>query len=240
VAEVRVLSYNVRSLRDDGKAVARVIRACEPDIVCVQEAPRFFRWRSKCAALARGSGLYVITGGRTAGAMLLLGSLGTRVVSAEDVLLSKAPGLHQRGLAMAVLDVDGARLGVASMHLSLQAEERERQVEEVLGHLKRLETPHLVLAGDVNESPSRPSWHRLAAELQDGWAVAPWGGEFTSPVTAPAKRIDGIFASPGVEVVRCGVPGVPELARASDHLPVLAVLRVPAGPEALRTRGRAT
>lgn len=38
-AVIRVLSYNVRSLRDDTEALARVIRACEPDLVCVQEAP---------------------------------------------------------------------------------------------------------------------------------------------------------------------------------------------------------
>jgi endonuclease/exonuclease/phosphatase family metal-dependent hydrolase len=37
-AIVRVLSYNVRSMRDDRAALARVIRACAPDIVCVQEA----------------------------------------------------------------------------------------------------------------------------------------------------------------------------------------------------------
>ena len=66
-ATLRVLSYNVRSLRDDADAVASVIRSCEPDVVCIQEAPRFLRWRSKCAALARTSGMFVVTGGRPAG-----------------------------------------------------------------------------------------------------------------------------------------------------------------------------
>ena len=51
-AVVRVLSYNVRSLRDDPAAVARVVRACAPDLVLVQEAPRFFRWRKPLGRLA--------------------------------------------------------------------------------------------------------------------------------------------------------------------------------------------
>ncbi|HEY2985649.1 MAG TPA: hypothetical protein VGJ38_15950, partial [Jatrophihabitantaceae bacterium] len=61
---LRLLCYNVRSLRDDEDAVARVIRGCEAHVVCVQEAPRFARWRSKNAALARRSGLVVVGGGR--------------------------------------------------------------------------------------------------------------------------------------------------------------------------------
>ena len=61
--ELRVLSYNVRGLRDDRQALAEVVRAADPDVVCVQEAPRFLRWRSTCAALARTSGLVVVGGG---------------------------------------------------------------------------------------------------------------------------------------------------------------------------------
>jgi endonuclease/exonuclease/phosphatase family metal-dependent hydrolase len=234
-AEVRLLTYNVRSLRDDRHALARVIRACAPDLVCVQEAPRFLRWRSKCAALARTSGLFVVTGGRTAGAMLLLSSLRVRVLATRQVLLARTPGLHQRGLALASVEVGGARFGVASMHLSLDAAERLRQVDEVLSHLGGLGESHVVLAGDVNERPGEPGWRRLAAELQDGWAVAPAGGEFTSPASGPVQRIDGVFASAGVRVVGCGVPDLDsgvtatagDVVAASDHCPVLAVLQVP-------------
>lgn len=225
---VRLLSYNVRSLRDDKHAVARIIRACEPDVVCIQEAPRFFRWRSKCAALARRSNLFVVTGGRPAAAMLLLAAARVRVVGTRNVKLQRTPGLHQRGLAMAVLELGGVRFGVASMHLSLDGVERDRQVTEVLGHLDELEAEHVILAGDVNERPTQERWQRLATVLQDGWATAPLGGELTSSAAAPVKRIDGVFASSGIEVVACGVPDVPEMERASDHRPVLADLRIPA------------
>lgn len=227
---VRVLSYNVRSLRDDSRAVARVIRSCDPDVVCVQEAPRFLRWRSKCARLARESGLLFVTGGRPAGAMVLLASVRTRVVHHEDVLLPKTRRLHQRGLAIAVFDVAGARFGVASMHLGLDPTERVRHAREITARLAALPAPYAIVAGDLNETAGGAAWKEFTARFQDGYAVAPYGGAATMSARDPRRRIDAVFVDREVEVVRCGVPPATEgadLRRASDHLPVLAELRVP-------------
>jgi len=226
--EVRVLSYNVRSLRDDDAAVARVIRAAEPDVVCVQEAPRFLRWRARCARLAREAGLVVVTGGRSAGANLVLASMRAGEVRTADLLLPRTRGLHQRGVAGAVLALGGARLAVAGTHLGLDAGERARHVRLVLEHARSLGADHLVVAGDVNETPDGPAWAALAAALGDGYARAPWGGAATFPAAAPDRRIDAIFASAEVEVLSCGAYEHPDVAAASDHRPVLAVLRVPA------------
>ena len=221
---LRVLAYKVRSLRDDARAVAEVIKFCRPDVVCIQEAPRLFRWRAKCAALARESGLVVVTGGRPAGAMLLLAALRVRVETSRDLLLSKTPGLHQRGLAVAVVAVPGLRVTVAAMHLGLDAAERRRHVDEVLAELARFDAP-VILAGDVNEEPTEPAWRVLADRCQDGFAVAPAGGGPTFPAGAPSRRIDGIFVDPRLEVLSCAVPDVAGVEGASDHRPILAVLR---------------
>jgi endonuclease/exonuclease/phosphatase family metal-dependent hydrolase len=224
---VRLLSYNVRSLRDDKVAVAAVIRACNADVVCIQEAPRFFRWRHKCAELARESGMFVVTGGRVAGAMLLLARVGVDIDASYNVLLEKTPDLHQRGLAVGVVRVNGERYAVASMHLSLQDEERTRQIPEVIGHMERLaDGAPIALAGDVNETPDRPRWQALAQRFTDSFTVAPFGEGNTFSAAAPYKRIDGIFVDPGVTVVSCGVPDVPGIAQASDHCPVIADLRI--------------
>jgi len=226
---VRVLSYNVRSLRDDADAVARVIRACAPDVACIQEAPRFFRWRSRCARLARRSGLLVVTGGRTAAGNLILAHQRTRVRAAADVLLPWTPGKHRRGMATAVVDVGAARLGVASVHMSLYPDERSRHLTLAIERLRGMAAPHLVVAGDINESPTAGAvWPALARAYRDAYAVAPDGGEFTYSSRQPRDRIDGVFVSGGIEVIGCGVPDLPELAAASDHLPVVAALRVPA------------
>ncbi|CAL9597186.1 endonuclease/exonuclease/phosphatase family protein [Streptomyces sp. enrichment culture] len=233
-ATVRVLSYNIRSMRDDTAALARVITACAPDLVLLQEAPRFFRWRKKLARLAAASGQVILTGGGTAAGPAILCGLRATVERTEDVLLPLTPGLHRRGFATAVVRFGGARLGVLSCHLSLQQEERCDQGGMLLDRLAGLGTEHAVAGGDLNERPDGPAFRRLAADLQDCRTAAPWGGEYTSTPADPHQRIDAIFATKGVEVLGCGVPldqpGVREadLRAASDHLPVLAALRVPA------------
>ncbi|NBE54219.1 endonuclease/exonuclease/phosphatase family protein [Streptomyces boluensis] len=233
-AVIRVLSYNIRSMRDDTDALARVIAACAPDLVLIQEAPRFFRWRKKLARLAAASGLVILSGGGTAAGPALLCSLRATVERTSDVLLPLTPGLHRRGFATAVVRFGGARIGVLSCHLSLQSDERYAQGGLLLDQLADLGTEHTVAGGDLNDRPTGRTFRRLAAALQDCWAVAPWGGEYTSIPTNPHQRIDAIFAGGGVEVLGCGVPeardGLTEadLRAATDHLPVLAALRVPA------------
>uniref|UniRef100_A0AAU3H1R3 Endonuclease/exonuclease/phosphatase family protein n=1 Tax=Streptomyces sp. NBC_01401 TaxID=2903854 RepID=A0AAU3H1R3_9ACTN len=234
-AVIRVLSYNVRSLRDDTEALARVIRACAPDLVCVQEAPRFFRWRKAAARLAARTDLVVLSGGATAAGPLLLCSLRATVERTEDVLLPLTPGQHRRGLATAVVRIAGTRIGVLSCHLGLQREERRAQAELLLERVDAMGVPHTVVAGDLNDVPRGSAFRQLAGRLQDCRTVRPWGGELTFPPDAPRKRIDAVFASRGIEVLGCGVPeelpGVSgaDLRAATDHLPVLAALRVPAG-----------
>ncbi|MDI3422788.1 endonuclease/exonuclease/phosphatase family protein [Streptomyces luteolus] len=233
-AVIRVLSYNIRSMRDDTDALARVIAACDPDLVLIQEAPRFFRWRKKLARLAAASDLVILSGGGTAAGPALLCSLRATVERTEDILLPLTPGLHRRGFATAVVRFGGARLGVLSCHLSLQTDERYEQGGMLLDRLAGMGTEHAVAGGDLNDRPTGRTFRRLATALQDCWAVKPWGGEYTSIPTDPHQRIDAIFATPGIEVLGCGVPsghaGVTDadLLAATDHLPVLAALRVPA------------
>ncbi|MER6524424.1 endonuclease/exonuclease/phosphatase family protein [Streptomyces sp. NPDC001508] len=233
-AIIRVLSYNIRSMRDDTAALARVISACAPDLVLVQEAPRFFRWRKKLARLAAASGQVILSGGGTAAGPAILCTLRATVERTEDVLLPLTPGLHRRGFATAVVRFGGARLGVLSCHLSLRSDERYEQGGMLLDRLAGMGVEHAVAGGDLNERPDGRTFRRLAEGLRDCRTAAPWGGEYTSTPVDPHQRIDAIFATKGVEVLGCGVPlGLPgvtegDLRAATDHLPVLGALRVPA------------
>jgi endonuclease/exonuclease/phosphatase family metal-dependent hydrolase len=228
VSNLRLLTYNVRSLRDDPVAAGAVIRACEPDVVCVQEVPRFLRWRSKRAELARRAGLVVATAHR-AGGLALLVAPRVKLIDQAFHPLSKRPKLHQRVLDTAVVEVDGARWRVGSLHLSLDGDERMHHLDEMFEWLtvtQPAEDVPLVLAGDINETPGKAVWGRLAERFTDAYVAAPAGEGDTYSTLRPHKRIDGIFAGHEVDVRSCSVPDVPGIAQASDHRPVLAELSI--------------
>jgi endonuclease/exonuclease/phosphatase family metal-dependent hydrolase len=233
---VRVVSWNIRSLRDDRTAVVRVLRALEPDLVCLQESPRFWFPRPQAGWLARSTGLLVLGGGgRSAAGPLLLGRLRALPLSVHDVLLPRTPGLHQRGFATTVVRLGSAEpFSLTSCHLSLDRDERRQQCQLLLDHLDGLDVARSIVGGDVNERPGEPGWELLRSRLQDGWATRSWGGEYSFPSAKPDRRIDAVLTTPGVEVLGCGVvgegfPGLrgKDLELATDHRPVVAALRLP-------------
>ncbi|WP_030145038.1 endonuclease/exonuclease/phosphatase family protein [Spirillospora albida] len=238
---VRLLGYNIRSLRDDPAAVARVVRAIAPDVLCLQEVPRFRTWRVQRRRLARAVGMRVVAGRRACG-LAVLAAPHLERVRGEFHLLSRAPGLHRRALALAALEIHGTRLIAASTHLDLMPDPRRRHVGEILTRLDRARARYgapVVLQGDINEEPGGPSWTLLTSVFQDAHAVAPAGAAPTFSARNPHRRIDGVFADRNVEVIGCGVPvgdGAlePDYVLATDHRPVVADLRLPGPDEAAR------
>jgi endonuclease/exonuclease/phosphatase family metal-dependent hydrolase len=203
-----------------------VIRSLEPDVVVVQESPRFARWRSLCAQLARLGNLVVVGGGRYAGSNLILSSLSVDVVSSADVLFSREPFLHRRGTAIAVLTKQGTPFAVAGTHLDLQPEPRLRHVAEletaIAAHVPA-DVP-TVVAADVNDTPGSAVWHALTMQRKDAFAVAGRGSAFTSPAREPVETLDGLFVDPRITVRSVHVLDIPDVLIASDHRPIVADL----------------
>jgi endonuclease/exonuclease/phosphatase family metal-dependent hydrolase len=223
MTQFRVMTYNVRALRDDRDALVHVIRSADPDVLCVQEAPRFFRWRSKCAALARDCDLVYVNGGGTTGGAALFAHLRVHVEAQREGRLSKTSGMHQRAVAAAVVSKSGSRLMVLSTHLGLRAPERARHARELLAGLAWHETRSLVVAGDLNSGPKSEVWQVLhEGGLRD---PDPRSGP-TFPAWEPVKRIDALLVSADVEVTDYRVVSTPGVERATDHRPVLAVVEV--------------
>ncbi|SDG84844.1 Metal-dependent hydrolase, endonuclease/exonuclease/phosphatase family [Sinosporangium album] len=225
---VRVATYNVRSMYDDAEALTRVIRSMAPDLLCVQEAPRFLRWRAKRRGLAESAGMRVGAGGRVGGVAVLVGGA-VRLVHDESHALRRFPRLERRGLALAVVEVAGARLAVGSFHLDLAAAARLAHVEEVVALAEDVAARHgasVVLAGDVNEQDHEPAWRYLTERYTDCFARVPRGDGLTFSARGPRYRIDGVFASPGLTVLGCGTAeaDTADLRAATDHLPVVADL----------------
>lgn len=218
---IRLMTWNVRSLRDDREAVIRVLGRCAPDVLFVQEAPRFLRAQSKLAALAREAGLVVAAGGRPAAGVAVLTTLRMDVTASEDYLLTRTKGLHQRGVAVANLALGGTRFTATSVHLGLRAEERLRHASEIEAIVGARPAPSVV-AGDLNETSDGAAWQSLARGRSDVGEI-PDLATFSS--ANPRRRIDTIlvpsdwsitFVSP-LEIV-----DESDLIAATDHRPVIA------------------
>jgi endonuclease/exonuclease/phosphatase family metal-dependent hydrolase len=228
VTSLRVLSYNVRSMRDDRAALGRVIRSAEADVALIQEAPRFLRWRTLCAQLARRGGMVVVGGGRYAGANLILSTLSVEVDTHADVFFSRDPRLHHRGASIAVLRKQGARVAVAGTHLDLVEEPRRRHVRE----LERAIAEHVpadvpvIVAGDVNDRPGSPTWRALCERRVDALGTAGVGSVLTSTARDPHQTVDGVFVDTRIRIVSARVLDQADVLIASDHRPVLVELDV--------------
>ena len=180
----------------------------------MQEAPRLLLWRLSRARLARRCGLRPLLGDRASGNLLLAGPR-ARCVTAAAVLLPRRPGLHRRAVVHARLQVGGGELLLAGTHLDLEPGARLDSVQRVR---RVLHGAPLVLGADVNDVPGSAAWSALSAGLLDvGERLGP-----TFPAAGPARRIDGLFVDPALEVLDAAV--VPT-GLVSDHLALRADLR---------------
>jgi endonuclease/exonuclease/phosphatase family metal-dependent hydrolase len=225
---LRVLSYNVHRWGDDRTALARVVKACAPDVMLVQEAPTWFGTRRKRRAMAASFGLrYVAASARNAilvaDGIELAEPLHWRiwrpfVRRRLNFVATQLPGGAVGGQVL----LGSTRIALVVCHLGLHILGRGRELEQVLQRCRSLGTPYL-LAGDLNEEPDGPVWKRLAEEgLVDLGADV--GPTFSS--TNPHKRIDGAHLSSALQGRLLPTPASSEdLGAASDHLPLLIELK---------------
>lgn len=211
---LRLLTYNVRQLRDDATAVAQVLRDSDADVVALQEPPRGPFGRARLRRLAERAGYEAAVAGGGARTTALLVRRGTRATGAQAARLPWRVGRTRRGLAFA--DVGGVR--VVSAHLSLDPAERLRHVHRLLLLVRGAEGG-CVVAGDLNEDPGGPTWRRLGLHLRDvSAATGP-----TFPARRPRRRLDAVLATGGITGVARRVDEGP-VETASDHRPVVADL----------------
>ncbi len=222
---MRLVSWNIRDLSGDPLAVSAVLRDLAPDVLCLQEAPRRPGSRMRIAALARGCGLNHVTGGRGSGGTALLVAPGVDVRAARAVRLP-VPRWYARtrGAVLAEVSMSGTTLALACVHLPLTPEQRLDHARSVRAAMDGLlpGAGRAVVAGDFNEPAGSPSWQVFTDLARD---PSP-GAAPTFPARRPSGRIDAVLVGDDLDVLEYGDGGVDHAAvhRASDHLPVLAVL----------------
>lgn len=220
MVRVRVMSYNIRALKDDRAAVVRVVRALDPDVLCLQEVPRHPFSGHRISELASDCGM-LWAGGGSRGMMstTLLTSLRLEVLASGHRQFPVRWHDEPRGWGYARVRLPGgAPLTAVSVHLSLRTSEHREHVR-LLRDAAETSDP-LVVGGDVNETDDGPGWAPLAEGLIDVC-----GDALTFPALTPARRIDAIFAAAELqpEAVIVEVPEA-DLCAASDHRPVVVDL----------------
>jgi endonuclease/exonuclease/phosphatase family metal-dependent hydrolase len=218
---LRVMSYNVHCLKDDRDALTAMVRDLAPDVLIVQEAPRRFLWRQRCATLADDVGMVVAAGGLPSLGNLLVVSLRVAVHETWCMRYPLTPGRHLRGAAFARCSVRGGTFTVSGSHLATDPAERPGQAALWKEALERLEGP-VIAAADLNEGPGGGAWRTVGDGL-----VSSGSGRPTFPATLPARLIDGLFVSPDITIEKYEVVETDQARRASDHLPILADLAIP-------------
>ena len=115
-------------------------------------------------------------------------------------------------------------------HLGLRRDERLAQVDALLGsdwigHPACREP--IILAGDLNALPRSRAYHRLAARLADAQCAPRVRRPLaTFPSRLPLLRLDHVFVSRSVEVLRAETIRTPLARVASDHLPLLVEFQI--------------
>ncbi|MEV4412114.1 endonuclease/exonuclease/phosphatase family protein [Catellatospora sp. NPDC049609] len=221
---LRVVSYNVHSLRDDLSALSAVVRGLAPDVLIVQEAPRRWRWRTKCADLAHSFGMYMAAGGMPSLGNVIMTNLRVRVLDTWCMRFPLTPGRHMRGAVFARLQVPGrAPFAVVGTHLSTDDAERPAQAGLLKPALDALADP-VVVGLDLNECPDGGCWPLLTDRLADAAALVGFEDRATFPTPNPTRRIDALLVDPRLELREYRVVDSPEADRASDHYPIVVDL----------------
>jgi len=240
----RILTYNVRRcLGTDGRLspgrIADVIAAYEPDVVALQELDvRRARTGSvdQAHAIAQALGMQMHF---HASLRVMEEEYGNAILTHRPSQLVKAGPLPRgtgrrapepRGALWASIDLGGMDVQVITTHLGLRRNERLAQVDHLLGpqwlgHSACREP--VIFLGDLNASPRSRAYRRLASRLRDVQeAVSHQRAKPTFPSRLPVLRIDHVFVSRAIHVLRVESVRSPAARVASDHLPLMVEFQV--------------
>ena len=223
---IRLMSWNIHGgkgpdRRFDLDRIAALIARHKPDIVALQEIDT--RGRDiDCLAPLKG-----LRAGHFAEARTMVapdGHYGHALFSRWE---TQGVELHDlsvrwrepRFAISARVDTPFGALNIVSVHLGLTMGERMKQVRTLTRLGARSAGDPTLMLGDFNDWASFGEVRRGLAD------VFPWQSRLrTFPARRPLLRLDRLYCNDGLTVLACFTD--PEAARASDHLPVIADVRI--------------
>lgn len=221
---VRLMSYNVRGLKDDQQALRRVIAHARPDVLALQEMPRHPFSNHKVARFADSVGMVWGGGNRHRMSTALITSARVNVRRSGHGLYTVPRPQEPRGYAWAEVVTAGSKPWmVISTHLSLYSSLRGGHARELLADGALDATLPWAIAGDFNELENGPAGREFA---QHGLVDAgPRINTFNA--AEPHKRIDFLYASPNLTLTAVDMSAVEaEMRVATDHRPLVVDVEV--------------
>jgi endonuclease/exonuclease/phosphatase family metal-dependent hydrolase len=229
---ISIGSYNIHSCvgwdrRYAPARIAAVLKELDCDIYALQEVDNEegdredsmqLEYLSQAMGMAAVPGLRIVRHSGQYGNALLTD---LPIVSVHRLDLSYS-WFEPRGALDVQLDLGNHKLRVIATHLGLSRSERRTQWRHLLEAVAAApdELPTVVL-GDMNE------WLPFSATLHDAHRIL---GEPLAPVAfpsfAPFLALTRIWVRPVGAIVSIEVHRTPAARRASDHLPVKAVIDV--------------
>jgi endonuclease/exonuclease/phosphatase family metal-dependent hydrolase len=238
-SNLRVMTYNIHHANPpagsaiDINGTANIIKAQNPHLVAIQEVD-VYNSRSgttlhEAAEIARITGMYyyfakTIDYAGGAYGIAILSKFPISSTSNNPLPFAAGTGAEARTLAKAVINMDnGKKLVFACTHLDATTPDTSRflQINKILDILK-LETLPVIIAGDFNAVTGSRIINTLDSYFTRS-CITSCG--FTIPATAANKTIDFIAYAPSDKFTVIDHKVIDEKF-ASDHLPVVAVLRI--------------
>jgi endonuclease/exonuclease/phosphatase family metal-dependent hydrolase len=232
---IRVATYNVhrwaglagRRTPDPARA-GFVISELDADVIALQEVLRpvgYGRQRGEdpLEDLCEALGLHLVFAVTREHKRGQLGNaiLSRFPIASTSVLDISHSRLERRGALAVQFNGSSGSLGVVATHLSLVDRTRHRQVQSLLDHPQIHSCP-AVLLGDMN------AWRQCKAtrtldEVMRAHHNLEWPPSF--PSAKPVLALDRIYAR-GARVIDVSTHDSAAARRASDHLPLIARVRI--------------
>lgn len=240
---LRIMSYNVHScVGMDGisslKRIARVIARYKPDVVALQELDvgkersHFKNQVDELCELLNMQGYFspAMTGGDELYGDAILSKYPMHLIKSATLPSYGNAKLEPRSAIWASIDFNGTYIQLINTHLGLNAEQRRFHVTQLMGeHWISHEdfSGPAIVCGDFNALPGSYVMNKLTTQfndVQESTVVKKTFNTFSSRL--PALRIDHILTTNSFEVLSVDIPSTTLTRIASDHLPLIATVKV--------------